>query len=802
MAVLRDEDHDEFVLRVEDLEDIELRILRLEGREEISRLYRFELELVSEEPAIDFASIVGKAVAITIAGQYGPGEAGGEGGEPVDSYLHGIASRFEQGPTSRGPGSSAGGRFTHYFMELVPRFWTLKNRIDTRIFQDKKVPEIIQAVFDGAGIEASRHRSSLKATYQPREYCVQYQESDWDFVSRLMEEEGIFFFFEQNDKDHVLVLGDDSSAHAAIGGKQEVPFHDPTLGNPDEEYVGRFRYAEQVRIGKYSMTDYNFTRPSTPLDALQQSDTTTELEAFEFPGRYAATEEGKRRASVRLEEQQALGKLGSGDSVVRRFSTGYRFKLADYPREDFNGEYLLTEVRHHVYQPGALEEEMPEDQTESGYTNTFRCIPSDVSYRPLRVTPRPYIRGTQSAIVTGPSGEEIYTDEYGRVKVHFFWDRHGKDDQNSSCWMRVSQSWAGSGWGATYIPRIGQEVLVSFLEGDPDRPYVVGSLYNASQMPPYKLPDEKTKSTLKSATSPDPSAGFNEIRFEDKAGEEQIFIHAQKNMDLRVKESRFELIEKKDHRIVREDAYSHVENDQHVKVDNDSFHEVGKDHHLKVAGKQALEVVDSYSLKVDGDVTEQFGANHSEEVSSSYYLSAMGVVIEASGTGITLKCGSNAVVIDQTGVTIKGTMITVDGSLVKIASGPGSSAASGSAGTLVSPTAPEDAEEADDADPGKVAEVKAQQMTTGTGKYGAAKTVPFKQKDAEQEETSWIELELVDEEGNPVPGEPYEVTLPDGKTVAKGTTDSKGRAKVQGIDPGTCQITFPKLDKDAWEPAG
>jgi type VI secretion system secreted protein VgrG len=341
-------------------------------------------------------------------------------------------------------------------------------------------------------------------------------------------------------------------------------------------------------------------------------------------------------------------------------------------------------------------------------------------------------------------------------------------------------------------------VIVEFLEGDPDRPIVTGRVYNGECKPPYPLPDNKTMSTTKSVSSKG-GGGFNEIRFEDLKGEEQIFIHAEKNHDVRVKNDAYEWVGHDAHLIVVNDQVEKIDHDLHQTIANDHVEEIGRDHHLKVKGKEAIEVADSHSLTVKGDCIEVFKANHSEETTSNYYLKAMQLVIEGT-TGITLKCGGNSVVIDPAGVTVKGSIVTIDGSLVKIASGPGSSAGSGSAGSAVAPTAPKAPEAADTADPGEMAEVKTRQREQKKGKYGSVPLPPHKPpvtEEEEQKKTSWIAIKVVDEEGFPVAGEPYKVILPD-ETVAEGTTDDKGCARVNGIEPGSCTITFPKRDASAW----
>jgi type VI secretion system secreted protein VgrG len=295
----------------------------------------------------------------------------------------------------------------------------------------------------------------------------------------------------------------------------------------------------------------------------------------------------------------------------------------------------------------------------------FSCIPFDVPFRPQRNTRRPVVEGVQTAIVVGPKGQEIYTDEHGRVKVQFHWDREGKRDENSSCWIRVSQNWAGTGWGAMIIPRIGHEVIVDFEEGDPDRPLITGRVYHGVNKPPYKLPDEKTKSTVKTNSS-EGGEGFNEIRFEDKKGEEQIFIHSEKNFDLRIKNDSFETVSNNRHLHVEKDKFEQVDNNRSETVDADHKEQIGKDRHLDVKGKEAKQVGGSLSLTVKGDVIEAFKANHSEQTGKDYYLKAQNIVIDGM-TNITLSVGSSYIAIESGSIEIKtGGQIKIDGSQVSI----------------------------------------------------------------------------------------------------------------------------------------
>ncbi|HBZ69702.1 MAG TPA: type VI secretion system tip protein VgrG [Deltaproteobacteria bacterium] len=779
MAIFRHASESRFEFGVGQLKNNELRILRFRGTEGISQLYHFDLELVSDDASVDFKAVIGQEATLLI------------GAENNDRYVNGIICRFEQGPVGK--------RFTRYYAELVPRQWLLLQRVNTRIFQNKSVLEIVEQVMTDAGLPSDSWRKVNLGSYKPREYCVQYGESDWAFISRLLEEEGIFYFFAHEQGDHALLLGDKAAAHVPIDGDAKIPFRDAAGMDVTSDHVRNFRRGEVVRPGAVLLRNFSFKMPKANLDAKQKAQEFEELEVYEYDqGAFATADLGKQWARVRLEEQQAPRQTASGSSTVERLTPGYRFTLDEHSRSDFNVEYLLTEVRHEGYEPENLEQYAGERAKagEEEYANEFRCIPYDVPFRPPRVTPRPYIRGTQTATVVGPAGSEIYTDEYARVKLHFHWDRYGALDEQSSCWVRVSQQVAGGGFGFLALPRVGHEVVVAFLEGDPDQPLIVGRVYNQDNMPPYELPTHKTQTVIK--TNSYDRSGFNEIRFEDKGGEEQLFLFAERNMDMRVQANRYESVGKEYHRTVEQNEYAFIKNERNTKVGVDDKTAIGGDQHLEVFGKRATQIDGSDSLTVVGDRIEQF-TNHSESTAGTLYVKGMEVVIE-SMIGLTLKTGGNSVVIDPAGVSLTAGMVMVNG-LTLINSGPGSPAGEGSAETPVTPLAPSEAEPADDADPGKMAEAKAYQQQTGTGKYGKRSLTPFQSTPESQKDPkkTWIEIELVDEEGKPVPGEGYEVTLPDGTQIARGSLDHKGVARIEGIDPGSCKITFPRLDKDAWE---
>jgi type VI secretion system secreted protein VgrG len=767
-----DANMERFTFEVEGLDE-ELRVVRFRGEEGVSRLFRFELTVATEAADLDFAKVLNQPALLTL-----------EGGEEP-RYVKGVVSRLEMGAPA--------GRFMLFDVTLVPDVWRLTLRRDCRIFQEMAVDKIVAAVLDAAGVPNDAFAFNLSGTHAERTYCVQYRESDWEFITRLLEEEGIFHFFEHTNTLCKLIMADDPASHPPIAGTVGLPFVPDAGQVKGGEHVTGFSYAEEVRPGKVALSDYNFVKPTLNMLSESGQDAFPELAVYDYPGEFDDPGVGKGLATRRLEALNAVRRVAKGTSDATRLVAGFQFELAEHPREALNATYTLTAVSQVGEQPQVLEEAAGEKGTS--YLVRFEAVPADVPFRPLTRGPKPVVEGPQTAVVVGPEGEEIYTDEFGRVKVQFHWDRLGGKDENSSCWIRVGQVWAGAGWGGIHLPRVGQEVVVDFLEGDPDRPIITGRVYHGTNRPPYTLPDNKTISAIKSNSSTG-GDGFNEIRFEDKKDEEQLFVHAQRNQDVRVLNERYEWVGVSRHLVVKQDKFEHVENNRNETVDNDHLEEVGNDYNRKVAGKEAVEVGDSLSLKVTGDVTHAFKANHSEEVGSNYYLKAMGIVIESS-TGITLKCGGNSVVIDPSGVTIKGTMVTVDGSMVKVASGPGSPAKSGKAGSIVAPAKPEEAMEADVADPGKVEQIKSEQRKKKQGKYGKQEEKPHKK---DEEKPSWVEIELADDDGNPVPGEKYKVTLPDG-SVKTGTLDQNGFARVEGVDPGNCKVTFPNLDKDIWEKA-
>ncbi len=635
-----------------------LLLKRFAGQERLSSLFQFELHMVSTEKAIDPADIVGKNVTVGVM-------------RPDESwrYFNGYVSRFAY----RGRDD----RFHVYYAEMVPWLWFLTRQADCRIFEQMTAQQIIEQVFSDRGF-SDFSTAGIGSAPPQREYCVQYRESDFAFISRLLEEEGIFYFFRHENGKHTLVLADSAQAYEPIEHeKVQMRGH---LGAPNAtDTLDRWEHAFSFRTGRWSLSDRDPEAPLKPVvtatNTVVELDNVEKFEQFEYPGGYAQVSRGEALARIRMEAEEGHHEVVLGGSICRGFSAGVSFHIEAHPNDGEEGRgYVITAVQHEAEMTGAFVSRAAAPSLE--YRNSFEAIPDSRTFRPPRSTPRPLIYGSQTALVTGPDGQEIHTDELGRVRVQFYWDRRSASG-SQSCWVRVAQSLAGPRWGAVFLPRIGHEVVVSFLEGDPDRPVITGSVYNAAAMPPYELPENKTRSTVKTDSTPD-AEGFNEIRFEDKAGDEQMFIHAQKDLDMRVKNDRRET----------------VENDRHLTVENDAFEHVKGDRHQTVDGDQNQSIDGTLSVRTGSDVQIRADGKMGVDGGNEIHLKAATVVIEAM-QGLTLKCGGSNVVLDPAGATIKGSMVTIDGSLIKIASGPGSPAGSGAGASPDSATLPDDADDAE-----------------------------------------------------------------------------------------------------------
>lgn len=660
------------------------------GQEGLSRLFHFEAELVSEDPEIRFDQLIGKEVGIRLATREDP-----------PRYIHGHVSRFTQ--------SAQDSRFTYYRAHIVPWLWFLTRTADCRIFQaPMTVPDIISKIFDD--LEFDDYRLDLQGAFEPVEYCVQYRETDFNFVSRLMEDHGIFYFFEHEEKKHTLVLGNHPGAHPKCPGQGTARCAFAGGALEGEDVVTSCQVEQELRPGRYAITDYNFETPSTSLaasvDSVVKVGENSRFEVYDYPGEYGKKPDGERLVKLRIEEEEATHFLLRASSTCRAFVAGQRFDLAEHYRRDLNGSYLLIEVQHgasagEYYTSGGA------STAGETYTNSFTASPHSVPYRPARVTPRPLVQGTQTAVVVGPSGEEIYSDSYGRVKVQFHWDREGERNENSSCWIRVSQPWAGKNWGAVAIPRIGQEVIVDFLEGDPDRPIIVGRVYNAELMPPYDLPAGGVVSGFKSKTHK--GSGYNEFSMDDTVGKEKIVIHGQYDMEttiehdqkLTVHNNRSATVDVDDSESVGVNQSMTVGVNQKLDVGANQdvsvganatravgiseTHSIGVAHTLSVGAAQAINVGAAQEVGVGGVQSVNVGASQSVNVGGGQSVSVGGdqstsasnisasakskithkagsdLVIDA-GSSITIKCGGATITMKGGKISIKGTKVSINGS--------------------------------------------------------------------------------------------------------------------------------------------
>ena len=557
------------------LGDDTLLLSNLSAVEGMSRLFHLEVDLIGRDETVDFDAIVGKNVTLKVLMH-----------ESEDRYFNGFVSRFSQGGTVRS--------YATYRAEIVPWLWFLTRTSDCRIFQNKTVPDIVKQIFGEYGF--SDYKFQLKGALPEWDYCVQYRETDYNFVARLLEEEGIFYFFEHEDGKHTLILANDPGVHEPCPGTSSLRFiHEQSFGG-EEDVVTWFKKEQEVRASKYSATDYNFETPSLDLLGSATGKDARKYELYDYPGAGGSPAKRDRieqLVKVRQQEEDATRVSFAGGSFCRGLTPGYLFDLSGVGEGSvahFDGKYLVTSVRH-----AASEAFEPEgDAPGITYQNDFHCIEAKVPYRPVRATPRPIVNGVQTAVVVGPAGEEIFVDKYGRVKVQFFWDREGKKNENSTCFIRVSHGWAGKNWGMVAHPRIGQEVIVSFLEGDPDCPIITGRVYNAEQMPPYDLPANKTQTGIKSRSSlKGTPANFNEIRFEDKKGAEQVCIHAEKNEDI----------------IVENDKTEAVGHDETITIGNDRTETVGRNETLTVVKDRTRTVTGNETVTVALMRTHTVGIN-------------------------------------------------------------------------------------------------------------------------------------------------------------------------------------------------
>lgn len=742
----------DITFRMADVEPDVLKVTALSGTEGLSELFRFQLDLVSRDRDLDFSTLIGKACSIEIATPEG------------SRYINGMVRRFAR--------AAEGTSLTHYVVEVVPRHWMLTQRHDARIFQAHNCPDmtpigIVKKVLEDAGIPADAYRVATTETYDPpRDFVVQYRESDFDFISRLMEEEGIFYFFEHTATGHKMVFGDSKVAHVASPLAAKTPFRAPSGLVPEDDCVFGVFDQQEIRFGATRLDDFKFEDPKLDLAGNAAAGQFSSLEFYDYPGGYLEKSQAERYARLRLEELQCARRWIRMAASERGLLPGYKFSLEEHPAESLNGEYLVVRCTHHARLPESGEEDREGEATQR-YTVDLEVIPATVPYRPARRTPRPVVRGSQTALVVGPKGEEIYTDKYGRVKVQFHWDRVGKYDENSSCWIRVSQGWAGGKYGMMFLPRVGHEVIVDFLEGDPNRPIITGRVYNGDLTPVWDLPERKYRSGIKSQSTKG-GDGASALVFHDLKGEEYVKLHSERDMEL----------------TCENDLAQHTAGDVDIVIDKSRFELIKKYHQSEVRLDHDEKIGGNKSQSVGGSVAEDFGGAHSESCAKYYLKTSSGEAVIEGATGITLKVGGSFVRIHSGGVDIVGPKINLN--------------SGGSAGTGSSASA------------GEFDEV----FEAGWVKHGydvtysAAATAPsggsemtdeVSEPPEEQEKiTSWIEIEMVDEAGQPWPNEKYEVKSSTGK-IYKGSLDQQGKAHVPVDKPGMCTIRFPNLDAAAWE---
>ena len=608
------------------------------GFEEVCKPYEFNIELVSRSANVDLTALLGTPACLSIADR--------SGGERL---VHGLIREMEQLHTAN--------RFTHYRCSLVPRLWFLGQIRDHRIFQNLSVVEIIQQILKEQGFTGDAASFKLCYAYEPREYCVQYGETDLHFITRLCEEEGIYFYFEHKADAHCLCFCDREGG-PKIPGQSDLRFFPGSGQRSDTAVINRLTLHEQVNSNAAAYREWNFRKPRLDLEVRDKEEDKQAapappgmlLEQYAYPHLYQLRQPGERYVKLRMLRQLTFRQWIECSSDVARFLPSYTFSMHDHPREALNAGWWVVSVRHEGQQPGVLEHEAP-DGRGLHYASRVTAIPEMTRFIPAPEHPKNLILDKQTAHVTGPKGEEIYPDKYGRVKVQFHWDREGQYNEKTSCWVRASQEWAGGKYGAMAIPRIGHEVVVSFLEGDPDRPLITGRVYHELNMPPYELPAHKTRTVFKSMSTPGAEGearGFNEFRVEDKKGREEIYVHAEKDVNAHVKN----------------DWKEHILHDRHRTVDNFTYALTRGETHETLKQQRKTELFANDNRTVHADSHTQVDGKWLGKAGTEIHLEGgLKIVLEA-GAELTLKAGGSW-------LTINGAGVSADGAAVCLNSGGG-----------------------------------------------------------------------------------------------------------------------------------
>jgi type VI secretion system secreted protein VgrG len=665
------------------LGDDALRFRRMYAREDLGRLPEYRIELVRAQrlDPVAPADLLGTQATVKLlrsAGEF--------------RYINGWITSVELGGVV--------GNYDIYHLVLSPWLWHLSLGADCRIFQDKNAKQVLEAVFgDYKGVQVDM--SKLSGTPRTRPYCVQYRESDLDFVSRLMEEEGIWYYFTHTEKQHTLVLANSASGHAALP-EGALSWSSTKTEQVREDVITGWRQTQQLRSLKFTHDDYDHEAPTTKLEKSDQRTvsypTQGDFEVYDWPGTYAYPGDGANATQGTTNAKLEVRRFETGHLVVaadtpcRSVGAGMTLKFSDHPR--YSGDYLITGVD---LDADFGDEESTHAERGSGFKATLHLVPKSVAFAPEPITRRPMVRGPQTAVVVGPSGDEIHVDKLGRVKVWFRWDRVGPKNEKSTCYVRVATPWASHGYGMISTPRIGDEVVVSFLEGNPDRPLITGSVYNGDNLPSYALPAQATVSGLRSRSSKGGGASnFNELRFDDKQGSEYVWLQGEKDF----------------HRLVKNDATDEVKRNQQVEIGKNYTASVGEAYDLKIGKAAKVQVGSDANGKVAGDLNLAVdgatgtkvvgaidlkggaaiaisagqgmdfdaGAAFNLTAASSLHIKATSGVVIDGGLSLTIKAGSSSVVLDATGVSITGAMVK---------NNSGGSAGSANSATKANPTAPQ-----------------------------------------------------------------------------------------------------------------
>ncbi|WP_447922565.1 type VI secretion system Vgr family protein [Achromobacter aegrifaciens] len=566
----------------------QLKFRAMHGAESLSQLFELEVELVSESYTLDMKSLLGKPLTLEI-----------ETGSSEPRYLGGHVTRCAL--VGRENNTS---RYTIYRATVRPWLWYLTQTSDNKIFQNKSVPDVIREVLKDYDYPVE---FKLVDSYRNWEYCVQYQETDYAFISRLMEHEGIYFWFKHDKGKHTLVLTDDLTQHEPVAGYEQIPYYGPDrIAIPREDHVYKWEVAEQITPGAFATTDYHPLTPAASLEARRNNPGDHDhgdLEMYEWQGGYTNSDDAEHYTRVRLEDLQCRKEQSTGGANARGLATGHLFTLRNHPRQAENRDYLVVSTYYRIRETGYAS-----GQPDPGsFDLEFVVLPSSTQFRAPRVTPVPHTHGPQTATVVGKEGEEIWTDKMGRIKVQFHWDRYGKKDENSSCWVRVSSPWAGGGFGGIQLPRVRDEVIVDFIGGQPDRPIVIGRVFNANNLPPWDLPDNATQSGFLSRSKSGTPATANALMFEDKSGSERIWLHAERELCTEVEANEFHSTDENRTTTIGDNDTTKIGGNRDIKVTGTDNLRVEKRRDVFVKGHEEYTVKASRTVNVkDGLMDEKF----------------------------------------------------------------------------------------------------------------------------------------------------------------------------------------------------